>query len=150
MKKLKDLTPGQLLYAIYIDYNDNGNCYGCTTVTIAQRKIVNILDLKHIQFDGIKLLMERVKCKYFGEIVRFTNDELNESIISNHLTSIDFIYCFSEEVFIAQINKALRRVKGKMTTNSRFSFIDNYYNKFMPSLMKMLNSNKTTFVQISI
>lgn len=147
MTKLKDVKPGQFLYTVYIDYDDNGNCI---TITIAQRKITNIREnTRHPKIKTI-MMVERIDCKYFGDIVDFPKEEDDKYLIENRLGVFDFIYCFSEEVFMEQINKTLRKVKEELATKNMFYFINSYYHKFMPNLMAMLNSNKSTYVQITI
>lgn len=147
MKTLKDMKPGQLLYTIYIDYNGNGNC---TTITIAQRKVTSIREkIRNFKVETI-MTVERVNCKYFGDIVNFPTEEDDKCLIENRLAVFDFIYCFSEEVFLEQINKVLSKVKEELTTKNMFSFINCYYHTFMPNLMTMLSTNKSMHVQMTI
>lgn len=136
MERLKDLTPGQLIYTIFILNNNNGDYI---KIVPSQRKIkfIHISEL----YNEIDVYMEQIRSKHFGTMSKFTKEEGNYDCVKTS----DFIYCFSQQAFIRELNGILKTLKKTMATQELFFSTHKYYNEFMPKLIKLINSNKSRY-----
>lgn len=148
MKKLRNLTSGELFYAIYIDYNNRGQI---TNISVSQRIVKCIEEMPH--FNQFAVCLEMIKGDHYGAMVMFSKDEAEHDCVKSKNTShydFDFIYCFSKELFIKELKNTLKGIKQAMVNNDMFINSNNYYNTFMPAFIKMVNSNKSGCVEIKL
>lgn len=156
MKKLKDLRPGNLLYCIRTDYDNIGQV---TSIYVSVRKITKIR-VRQSQsivsiYNGeptnyvIDVYAESTSNRQHTNLVTFkyATKELSEEWIQIP-QRFDMVYCFSEEVYIEQIKRAIEKYKEIVTAKHLFSRTNIYYHHFKYKIIKMLYAKKSEYVEI--
>lgn len=147
MKKLKDVKPGEFMYSIFIHYN---RLTHRLTLTVAQRKVIEVEQVQRYHEINVRLKRIINGSVYFGTIVNFSKFEEDQDCVkSGCSTESELIYCFSQKAFIRELKNVLKETKKTMVYNKLFITTHRYYNEFMPAFIKMVNSNKNGYAQIT-
>lgn len=143
METLNDLTPGQLLYAIFINFNAVGEI---VSVTASQRIITSIEEMP--LYNELIVRVEKIKTKHFGTLIKLSKYDCAYDYTKTNITyDSQNIYCFSRNAFIRELSPILKEVKEILVDNEMFYSTNKYYDKFMPRLIKMLNTNKSRYAE---
>lgn len=144
MKRLKHLTPKEMLYTILIHYDDNGQYID---ITITQRIIVKFKYTP--QENAVKMLVEPIEHKSFVQSILFSDKEDLYVFKSRGMSDTEFIYCFSRESFMNEIKQAVKNCKEIIHSKNIIDTTNVFCQDFMPKLIKLMNSNKSGFVYMT-
>lgn len=146
MKRLKDITPGDYIYTIMVEYYASGKF---KKVTVLSRIVTSANIIK-----GEDILKIRTKhteaTRFYGTNLSFYLFCLDKKSIKVHRMGYDFIYAFSEGAFIEELQQLLSQVKKTISKGQKHIAIEQFYYKFMPNVIRMIHSHKSECVIINI
>ena len=152
--------PGHFLYTFIVQYNSLGQI---TRIAIYSRKITRI-KLRHsngvivtINDEGdttdlvLDLHTESSMNKYFTTTATFTYGDLDlYQVRTNVNKGYNLIYCFSEEIFLKELNEIIDKYKNLVNEKQMITKINQYYNDFKYRVMKMIYTKRSGIIEINL